>query len=331
MVHKQSGREHEFTSTGIKFWRHRPQMESYRKGTGHTIISTHISPEGRCNLSCSYCSVAKRARHYQIKLSVIQEYVRKLKKRGLKAVILTGGGEPLLYPAFNQLVHWLGDEGLRVALITNGTVCDRVERATWKVFDWIRISFTSGEINLPVEDIPDSCIIGCSVVYEEALQLPAIEKTAKRLGASYVRVLPNCLLQGEALQEQHDKIDEWLKHCDNTLFFHQYKVHRQPCASVCHQAFFRPYLSEVDGGLVFPCDSVVLNDATGYFHRKYAVCHPERVLDFLDGRTGWSFSPPQDCTGCVFADMVDMLDQWKKGELSRFGEFSEPLTHEEFV
>lgn len=324
--------EDKYTSTGEKFWRHRPQMESYCEGTGHTVISTHISPTSKCNLSCSYCSVANRNRHFQIKLSVIQDYVRKLKTRGLKAVILTGGGEPLLYPDLNQLVRWLKDEGLRVALITNGTVCDKVEKDVWKAFDWIRVSFTAGEINLPIEQIPDSCTIGCSVVYDELLfpRLAQIELIARKLRAAYIRVLPNCLLRGKEFQEQHDKITERLKD-SNDLFFHHHKVHRQSKSAVCHQAFFRLYLSEVDGGLVFPCDSVVLNDSTGYFHRKYSLCFPDQILDFLDNDLYWGFRPDRDCSGCVFANAVDMLDKWKKGELDRFDEFSEPLIHEEFV
>ena len=288
------------------------------------MISTHISPTSKCNLSCSYCSVAKRNRQFQIELSVIQDYVTKLKSRGLKAVILTGGGEPLLYPDFNQLVCWLKNEGLKVALITNGTLCDRVD--TWELFDWVRVSITSGKINLPV--IPG--VVGCSVVYEDGLQLLEIEETAKRLGAEYVRVLPNCLLRGKAFQEQHDKVDAWLKGSSD-LFFHQQKSHRKPKSPICHQAFFRPYLSEVAGGLVFPCDSVVLNDASGYFDCKYALCRPEWILEFLNRNMWWSFSPNRDCAGCVFADTVDMLGQWKKGEIDRFDEFSVPLMHEEFV
>ncbi len=321
-----SAQEHKYTSTGAKFWRHRSQMESYRDGTGHTIISTHISPTSKCNLSCSYCSVAKRNRHYQIRLLVIQDYVRKLKTRGLKAVILTGGGEPLLYPRFNELVWWLKEEGLKVALITNGTVCNLIPVQTWMIFDWIRVSLTQEKINLPINLLFSSCIVGCSVVYEEGLQLLEIEETAKRLKAEYVRVIPNCLLQEEVLQEQHDKIDEWLRDSSD-LFFHQYKNPRRPKSVLCHQFHFRPYLSEVNGGLVFPCDSIVLNEATGYFCPSLALCHPKQILDLLDIGMVWAFN----CSGCVFADTVDMLDRWKNGELDRFDEFPDPLMHEEFV
>ena len=106
---ERSDEEHKYTSTGIKFWRHQDELIAYKKGEGNTIISTHISPEGSCNLSCSYCSVSKRAKNERIELSVIKDYVEKLKKRGLKAVILTGGGEPTLYPYFNELVNEIMD------------------------------------------------------------------------------------------------------------------------------------------------------------------------------------------------------------------------------
>ena len=55
--------EHRFTSTGIKFWKHPDAMRSYRESTGRSVISTHISPEGRCNLTCDYCSVSHRSFH----------------------------------------------------------------------------------------------------------------------------------------------------------------------------------------------------------------------------------------------------------------------------
>ena len=62
-MRKKSEQEHKYTSTGIKFWRHKEQMVSYVENTGKTIISTHISPEGACNLKCEYCSVSQRAVH----------------------------------------------------------------------------------------------------------------------------------------------------------------------------------------------------------------------------------------------------------------------------
>ena len=70
--------EHKYTSTGIKFWRHPEQMNNYKEGNPNTVISTHISPEGACNLTCAYCSVTYRDTHSRIEMDVIKDYVTKL-------------------------------------------------------------------------------------------------------------------------------------------------------------------------------------------------------------------------------------------------------------
>ena len=116
-------------------------MWAFRNGDGNTVVSTHVSPEGACNLKCPYCSVTYRDTHSRIEPKVIQDYVEKLQTRGLKAVILTGGGEPTSYKNFNELVQWLKYErNLSVALITNGTLAKRIQAKTMNAFSWVRVS-----------------------------------------------------------------------------------------------------------------------------------------------------------------------------------------------
>ena len=117
-MREKSIQEHKYTSTGIKWWRHSSQMFEYKNGGSNTVVSTHISPEGACNLKCPYCSVTYRDVHERIDLDVIKQYVKDLKTKGLKAVILTGGGEPTGYKYFNELVRFIHEEeNLKVALI----------------------------------------------------------------------------------------------------------------------------------------------------------------------------------------------------------------------
>jgi len=103
----KSEQEHKYTSTGIKFWRQREAMEAFKAGEPNSVVSTHIAPEGACNLSCPYCSVTHRETHNRIAIETIKDYVEQLMALGLKSVILTGGGEPTIYPWFNRLVRWL--------------------------------------------------------------------------------------------------------------------------------------------------------------------------------------------------------------------------------
>ena len=354
---EKSKEEHQYTSTGVKFWRHRPQMVSYKKGTGRSVVSTHISPEGACNLKCPYCSVTYRDTHSRLELDTIKDYVEKLQTRGLKAVILTGGGEPTAYKYFNELVQWIKYErGLSVALITNGTLAKRLDKETLKAFSWLRVSinlFNNWEHrignNLDINDLSDDCIVGCSMVYtvehestKEIMTnrietLNKVSKIADRLNAKYIRLLPNCLLEQKHLVVQHESLSNILRKVNDDRFFQQYKVHGQPKSGVCHQAYFRPYLSEEPfgdtgvSGTVYPCDSVVLNDSYQHFAKEYQLCRPEDILKFLDREILPQFDPRDRCKGCVFTSNVDMLDDYKNGKINKFLEYSKRMTHEEFI
>ena len=351
----KSEAEHRFTSTGIKFWRHQESMLSYRDKTGNSVICTHISPEGACNLKCPYCSVSYRDTHSRIEIPVIQDYVEKLQSRGLKAVILTGGGEPTTYKQFNELVQWLKyDRKLDVALITNGTMAHKVEEKSWKAFSWVRVSINQfngweEKIIIPHAILDPNCVVGASMVYtveheatNEVLlnrteQFKKVSALADRLGAKYIRLLPNCLLPQEQLLLQHQSLGHTLAEVGDPRYFHQFKVHGAPKSSVCHQSYFRPYLSEEPyhedkkPGTVYPCDSVVLNEGYQKFAKKYQICRAADILEFMDRRKEMTFNPREDCKGCVFTQNVNQLEDWSNDSLDRFSEFSTPLDHENFV
>lgn len=327
-----------FTSTGIKFWKHEQQMFNYASGNGHTIISTHISPEGFCNLNCSYCSVKKRKTTYRIEMPIIKDYVEKLMTRGLKAVILTGGGEPTTYPHFNELISWLHEKGLKIALITNGTQTNLVE--DWSKFSWIRVSLNKipnwkTRISLPLEKIGENTIIGTSFVDTGDLEksIDDLKFMVEKLNANYLRILPNCLLPQSELSKEHTRIDEIFKrHSVGDKFFHQIKNHETPSTTICHQSYFRPYLSEVDGGTVYPCDSVVLNETAEHFEEKFKICSAGEILDYLDKKVQHSFTPCHDCSGCVFNNNLKMLSGFLDGTINKFEQMKEvKVIHEEFV
>jgi len=297
------------TSTGMKFWLHPEHMRSYAEGTGNTVITTHISPEGACNLDCSYCSVSKRDLHSRLHLSTATDYLADLCDHGLKAVIFTGGGEPTGYKHFNQLVELAVAMGLKVGLITNGTLAKRVE--VWDLFDWVRVSinnFDGWQEKIWIPDIPGR--VGLSYCYAVKEDIwSAILRKADQLQAEYIRVLPDCTLPQKDLIAWHKILDKIMP--DDPRFIHQPKLHETPSQGKCHQSFFRPYLHE--SGYVYPCDSVVLNDSPGMFIKKYALCAAEDIGDYLDGKIEQKFDATVDCTGCVFTKTVNMLDHYVKG------------------
>ncbi len=317
--------ENLYTSTGDKFKYHQNSIKSYKQGNGKTIISTHISPEGRCNLKCPYCSVAYRTTFDRIEFDTIKKYIGILKERGLQAVILTGGGEPTLYPQINELIEMIhGDYGLDLAMITNGTTLDRIHPSNRNKFQWLRVSVNifkgwEEKLKIPAEFIASDTVIGFSYIMtcehdftEDAItQKEIISKIIKlmdRSSARYLRLLPNCLVKGKKFNYQHKAIDNILSFFRDKRIFHQLKTHEIPGFEICYQSYFRPYLSEErnpwngEAGCVFPCDSVVLNDSIKRFDKKFALCEPDRIGEYLDHKIKPNFTPPIDCHGCVFVN-----------------------------
>lgn len=113
-----------YTSTGAKFFAHQEAMTNLRNGRGQPI-SGHIMLTDVCNHTCAFCSVQKRAGD-SLKYDDVLSYLDILLRYDLKAVILSGGGNPILYKCresgkdFNDVVSAIYERGLEIGLITNG-------------------------------------------------------------------------------------------------------------------------------------------------------------------------------------------------------------------
>ena len=214
------------------------------------------------------------------------------------------------------------------------------------MLSWVRVSINvfpmwELKIKLPLEHFNGKTVIGSSFCYDVDYDMDimrSVSKIASRLNAQYVRLLPNCLLPQDELLKRHDLVKGVITELGDPRFFHQFKIHGAPDCKTCHQSFFRPYLSEEihhetgQSGSVFPCDSVVLNDQNTKFMQKYALCAPWDILDYLDHKIEQRFDIQEQCTGCVFTDNVNMLDDYiHERKPNKFDIFAEPLMHEEFV
>lgn len=317
----------QYTSTGSKFGHHLDSFDSHFCGEGNSVISTHIAPEGGCNLTCSYCSVHNR-KNVRIKFDTIMKYVDDLITRGLKAVILTGGGEPMAYPGIEFLLKSLVERGLEVGLITNGTLFHKVSDCVLKQLTWIRVSINKFEgfeerIKMPSLEVRETITLGLSMVYdssigqEKDLLLYALA-LKRKYRAKYLRVVTNCLLRGEEYEGKRKVAINAMKVWGDDQTFFQGRHHQAPDALTCKMGYFRPYLSEVvhpetsQPGAVFPCDSIPLHHSQGYFDTHWSICSPSQILDYLDGKIKNKFRP-HECEGCLFTQHVELIDQYGDG------------------
>lgn len=181
----------EFTSTGSKLFWHQEAMQQLRDGKGVPIV-THIMPTDVCNFKCAFCSVQHRVGD-SLRMEQIVDYLGQLVPLGLKSVILSGGGNPILYRDgkhdFNSLVEYIFGLGLEIGVISNGMpLVEEGGRMTWKgirvatldKLKWVRISLAGWDHPQDRCDTPDldpsKTALGGSYVFHDIYDEPADKK-----------------------------------------------------------------------------------------------------------------------------------------------------------
>jgi MoaA/NifB/PqqE/SkfB family radical SAM enzyme len=105
----------------------------------HPLLA-HIIPIRRCNLACTYCNEFDDFSP-PVPTETMFHRVDKLADLGT-SVITISGGEPLLHPQLDEIIHHIRKRGVIAGLITNGylLVPERIERLNRAGLEWLQIS-----------------------------------------------------------------------------------------------------------------------------------------------------------------------------------------------
>src|SRR5436190_2946804 len=107
--------------------------------TEHPLLA-HIIPIRRCNLACEYCNEYDDFSK-PVPTESMFERVDKLGELGT-SVITISGGEPLLHPELDEIIHRIRKNGIIAGLITNGYLltAERMEKLNRAGLEWLQIS-----------------------------------------------------------------------------------------------------------------------------------------------------------------------------------------------
>jgi len=105
-------------------------------------ISIELHPSNRCNLRCRWCvdsSIREQADF--LPFPIIEKFFESIHATRI-GVTIEGGGEPMLYPWFNEMIEKAASLGISLGLITNGSI--PIKNDILQYFTWIRISLDAG-------------------------------------------------------------------------------------------------------------------------------------------------------------------------------------------
>jgi hypothetical protein len=311
ITHILTGKEKSFTATGDKLHFHWPIFQKF-KDTGYgSIIRATMTNHQVCSSKCEYCSTIARNKADSIELKEATDFIEALDDEQaafnqkeypaynraykaltgsdikLRGLILSGGGQPNLWPHFTEFVKYLSVKSIDVGLITNGFP-EKLDPEIYRAFAWIRISITPPTASAFYKQgkfenqyLPPSIInnpkltVGLSYVYgpwtsdEELLRL---DQFAIRNNFNYVRLLTDCNLSRDAQLMSHFDLSRRLQKLQLI------DARGEPLSKIFHQLKY--HATEVEANQVWDAGQCFLQvyntfwDTTGHADNGKSHCYP---------------------------------------------------------
>ena len=201
------------------------RLEQYKQGRPLTPIVVEFDCTTQCNLACEHCIGKHILGSQYFDGQELSDYADALHRMGTKAIILSGGGEPLMNPYFDGFIAKLKAYGLQIGLITNGTLLHE-HTDTLRDISWVRLSMDAATdemffrmkgvhaFDAVLQNIGSfakakgRCSLGYSflIVCNEKLsnirEIAAAARIAKELGCDYFEIK----LQFEDVEYNHPDI-----------------------------------------------------------------------------------------------------------------------------
>ena len=110
----------------------------------HPVLA-HLIPMRRCNLACGYCNEYDHTSK-PVDLEVIKSRLDKLADLGTSIVTISGG-EPMMHPDLDQIIHHIRTRGMIAGLISNGYYFtpERIKRLNKAGLEYLQISIDNVE------------------------------------------------------------------------------------------------------------------------------------------------------------------------------------------
>jgi MoaA/NifB/PqqE/SkfB family radical SAM enzyme len=131
---------------------HRDRITTLIEGKHPAPVHVQLLPTNRCNSACQWC--AYRQSGYssnetffatdEIPFNKLEEIVADCAAMGVRAIEVTGGGEPTMHPQHAELMESIVERGMDLGVVTNGVILRHHTQEAILNSQWVRVSIDAG-------------------------------------------------------------------------------------------------------------------------------------------------------------------------------------------
>jgi MoaA/NifB/PqqE/SkfB family radical SAM enzyme len=230
-----------------------------------------------------------------------------LKKAGMKSISVTGGGEPLLHPEFDEIMMFLYTRGIKIGLVTNGIDMTRWPKFVFQKAAWVRVSVDSERDTIP-KLYPD-VNFGVSYIpkkdWRNDIKFQTLLSSAGRGDITYLRVSTD-IFEDAAHWDVKDILE--MNTLSPIIFQDRHTFTRG--TKECWMHLIRPVVDA--DGLIYPCCGATHARFTPDLKYPAEMCLGDihsYLSDYLNPQTPFDGSK---CYRCYYSKYNEMLSAIKE-------------------
>lgn len=277
-----------------------------------------LIPTNRCNLSCTFCSCKKRNKDQELHFLDLRQLARDLQELGCASVTITGGGEPLLHPFIVDILRCYSHYDIKIGLVTNGLLLDKLDIEALSYIQWCRISCADGRtftqntqdiimraVNAgPNVDWAFSYVVSDHTGFDPD-NLAAYVRFANEQGFTHVRVVSDLIniVNSVSMDQVRKELQD--RGVDDSLVIYQGRKDFDPGQKRCLISLLKPVIGA--DGFLYPCCGVQYARGNG----DLDLAEDMRMAHIADIKAFYGRQKPFDgsvCTRCYYRNYNVFLE-----------------------
>ncbi|GGZ40085.1 hypothetical protein GCM10010387_38060 [Streptomyces inusitatus] len=113
-----------------------------QRSSGPLVVD--LDPTTFCDLACPECISGKLLNQGRFTPERLAELAEELIEMSVRGVVLIGGGEPLAHRGTRNVLRVLGEAGVAIGVVTNGTMINQNLDELSQYASWVRVSMDAG-------------------------------------------------------------------------------------------------------------------------------------------------------------------------------------------